>query len=332
MLSPFTGKEMTVQKEWRSMTFKKETFKVCFHTWKCEDTGEQFEDDQFAQLNYEQVQNQYRAKYNIPFKEEIIALREKYDLSAIKMSQVLCFGDNTYRQYEAGEMPSQSNSRLIQLSYDPHEFQKLVALSKAIEGKTLEKLNRKIEHEIEEQRKEKHKTYITDYLFGATQPSTLTGFKKPDFHKFSEMVFYFSEELKPWKTKLNKLLFYTDFTHFKKHGTSLSGVIYRAIPMGPVPDKYQSIYDYLTNDKIIEVNTTFFADGGLGEQFLPAKDKKFNKNLFTEGEFAVMSEVVERFRNTSTSDIIEISHQEKAWIENKEDKNVIDYFYAFDLN
>jgi uncharacterized phage-associated protein len=56
------------------------------------------------------------------------------------------------------------------------------------------------------------------------------------------------------------------------------------------------------------------------------------KNLFTEGEFAVMSEVVERFRNTSTSDIIEISHQEKAWIENKEDKNVIDYFYAFDLN
>jgi uncharacterized phage-associated protein len=45
-----------------------------------------------------------------------------------------------------------------------------------------------------------------------------------------------------------------------------------------------------------------------------------------------MSEVVERFRNTSTSDIIEISHQEKAWIENKEDKNVIDYFYAFDLN
>lgn len=63
MLSPITGKEMIVHKEWREMTFRKETFKVCFHTWKCEDTGEEFEDNRFAQLNYEQVVNQYRERY-----------------------------------------------------------------------------------------------------------------------------------------------------------------------------------------------------------------------------------------------------------------------------
>ncbi len=125
MLSPFSAKEMTVQKEWRTMAYKKEEFRLCFHTWKCGDTGEHFEDDNFAQLNYDQVQNQYRAKYKIPFRDEIVAIREQYDLSAIKMSQVLCFGDNTYRQYEAGEMPSQSNARLIQLASDPHEISKI---------------------------------------------------------------------------------------------------------------------------------------------------------------------------------------------------------------
>jgi hypothetical protein len=67
MQSPFTGKEMTIQKELRTLTFKKDEFRICFHTWKCEDTGEQFEDDVFARLNYDQVQNQYRAKYIFRF-------------------------------------------------------------------------------------------------------------------------------------------------------------------------------------------------------------------------------------------------------------------------
>ena len=30
-------------------------FQVLFHSYKCEDTGEQFEDELFAQLNYNQV-------------------------------------------------------------------------------------------------------------------------------------------------------------------------------------------------------------------------------------------------------------------------------------
>ena len=69
MQSPFTGKEMTIQKELRTMMYKKDEFRIYFHTWKCEYTGEQFEDDVFAKLNYDQVQNQYRAKYAIPFHE-----------------------------------------------------------------------------------------------------------------------------------------------------------------------------------------------------------------------------------------------------------------------
>jgi len=332
MLSPFTGKEMYIRKEWRTLSYKKEEFKVCFHTWKCEDTGEQFEDEQFAQLNFDQVQNQYRAKYAIPFRNEIIAIREKYDLSAIKMSQVLGFGDNTYRQYEAGEMPTQANARLIQFAADPHEFKKMLEISNALEGSTLDKLNKRIESLLHELKRNKHKNLIAEYLIGSLQVNSYTGFRKPDINKLAEMVLFFSEQLKPWKTKLNKLLFYADFKNFSLNGNSISGLIYRAIPMGPVPDKFQSIYDYLTNEKIVEVNTTCFSDGGIGEQFFSTKEKSFNKNLFTENELKVLNDVVDRFRNTSTNEIVEISHKEKAWIENQTNKKPIDYFYAFDLN
>ena len=140
MKSPFTGKEMSIQKEWRTMNFRKDEFKVLFHSYKCEESGEQFEDDAFAQLNYNQLVNQYREKYSIPFTEQIIAIREKYDTSATRMSEILGFGTNSYRQYESGEVPSQSNARLIQLADNPHEFKRLVDLCNTIESKVKDKL------------------------------------------------------------------------------------------------------------------------------------------------------------------------------------------------
>ncbi len=67
MMSPITGKEMVAKKEWRKMNYRNEAFNVLFHTWYCTDSGESFENEMFANLNYEQVINQYREKHNIPF-------------------------------------------------------------------------------------------------------------------------------------------------------------------------------------------------------------------------------------------------------------------------
>lgn len=66
MLSPVTGKEMVVKKEWRKMNYRKEAFGVLFHSWRCLDSGESFEDEEFANINYEQVIKQYREKQDIP--------------------------------------------------------------------------------------------------------------------------------------------------------------------------------------------------------------------------------------------------------------------------
>jgi uncharacterized phage-associated protein/DNA-binding transcriptional regulator YiaG len=331
MNSPFTGKEMSIQKEWRILSFRKEKFNVYFHAYKCEETGEQFEDELFAELNYQQLQNQFRAKYSIPFPAEIKSIREKYGLSATKMSDVLGFGANSYRNYEAGEIPSESNARLIQLSADPHEFRKLISLSNAIDGNVLEKTKQKIEQIIHEQKEAKKKLYIEDYLFVEKQANSLTGFIKPSLNKFAEMVLFFSQELSPMKTKLNKLLFYADFNHFKQTGFSISGMSYKAIQMGPVPNNFQSLYEYITNNNIVEINTIPYTDDIVGEQFVPTINKQFDSSLFTEFEIATLNSVTERFRTASTQNIIDISHQETAWIENENAKKTIDYFFAFDL-
>ncbi len=69
-----------------------------------------------------QAYNQYRDKYNLPFPEEIKEIRAKYGVSATKMSEILGFGINSYRNYENGEVPNQSNANLIQLAKNPIQF------------------------------------------------------------------------------------------------------------------------------------------------------------------------------------------------------------------
>jgi hypothetical protein len=332
MKSPFTGKEMSIQKEWRPMNFRKEEFIICFHSYKCNETGEQFEDDAFSQLNYNQLVNQYRAKYSIPFPEQIIAIRENYNISAARMSEILGFGTNSYRQYEGGEVPSQSNARLIQLADDPHEFKRLIDLCNTLESKVKEKLLHKIKMLLEEQKNTMFEKQLENYFFEGSLPNTFTGFKKPNLEKFTEMVVFFTTKLQPWKTKLNKLLFYADFVMHKQTGYSISGVQYRAIPMGPVPNNFNSIFEYLANKDDVDIYTTSFPNGGTGEQFKPNAKRKFNSNLFAENELTVLKYIAERFKNTSTDEIIEISHKEKAWQKNIDGKSLIDYIYSFDLN
>jgi transcriptional regulator with XRE-family HTH domain len=331
MKSPVTGKEMVLLKETRTLSFRKEEFGVVYHYYKCKDSKESFTTTELDELNLNQLYNQYRVKHKLPFPDEIKLIREKYGLSAAKMSEVLGFGANMYRNYEGGEVPNQSNARLIQLADDAGEFKKLVELSSAFVGKALERVLQNVESIIQDQKLIKFQTQLADYFLGTRLPDSNTGYRLPNLEKISEMVVYFTEKMKPWKTKLNKLLFYADFVMYNKTGFSISGTQYRAITMGPAPNNFQSIFEYLANNDHIDVIYTTFADGNTGEQFVPNAKRQFNPKLFKDQELIILDEITERFKNTSTNEMIKISHKEKAWIENKKESKIIDYKYSFDL-
>ncbi|MBU3676785.1 MAG: XRE family transcriptional regulator, partial [Chitinophagaceae bacterium] len=58
MESPNTGKPMVLMQEHRTMEFRKETFSIVYHAYRCEDTGEQFTTTALDELNMNQVYNQ----------------------------------------------------------------------------------------------------------------------------------------------------------------------------------------------------------------------------------------------------------------------------------
>jgi hypothetical protein len=185
---------------------------------------------------------------------------------------------------------------------------------------------------VEERKRNIFNLNFKEYLLGNHLADIYSGYRNPNFEKFTEMVVYFSEKIEPFKTKMNKLLFYADFLMFKQTCFSISGVRYKAIDMGPVPNNFQSIFEYLANKDEIDIYTTEFSNGHVGEQFKARKDRPFKVDLFSENELEVLEKVATVFKPTSTNEIIELSHLEEAWKKNEKGKSVISYEYAFELN
>lgn len=331
MNSPNTGKEMTLLKEERLMMFRKEEFPIVYHFYLCEDSGEQFTSAELDEINLLQLYNQFRDKHNLPFPEEVRETREKYGLPASTMSEILGFGVNSYRNYENGEVPIHANGKLIQLASDPRKFKDLVEISEGLEKSAKAKIIKRIDALIKEMEGDPFAAKFENYLLDGDLPDEYSGYKKPSLSKLSEMVVFFTERLKPWKTQMNKLLFYADFLNFKRTCFSMSGTRYRAINMGPVPNNYDSIFEYLANKDVIDIWSTEFPNGSIGEQFKPHESRAFNNSLFSETELEVLEMVANKFKGLKTSDLIELSHTEPGWKSNKEDKKIISYKYAFEL-
>ncbi len=71
MQSPFTGGETKLLSEKKEFEFRREKFQVVHFFYKCIDTKEEFTTSELDELNTNQLYNQYREKYSIPFPDEV---------------------------------------------------------------------------------------------------------------------------------------------------------------------------------------------------------------------------------------------------------------------
>src|SRR5690606_35114538 len=266
MKSPFTDGEATLQHEKKELEFRKDVFLVTQFFYKCNDTGEEFTTDELDQINVNQLYNQYREKYGVPFPDEIKEIREQYGVSAAKMSEILGFGVNSYRQYEAGDIPTVASGRLIQAAKDPVEYKKFLVDSRAVlTEKEYKKFSDRVDELIRKNRDNVWENIFTEQIFSHSKHTEYTGYRKPTLERIALVIAYFSENVNDlWKTKLNKLLFYSDFLNYKRSGYSISGIAYRAIPFGPVPAEYDKLYIKLKDDELTNVNFVEF-NGNYGE-------------------------------------------------------------------
>jgi len=334
MNSPLTGKEMPLKNRTETLTFRKESFSYVYHYYYCEDAEKEYVSLELADLNLNQVYNQYRTHHHIPFPEEIIAIRSKYELPANKMAEVLGFGINIYRNYENGEIPSESNAKLITLSSDPHEFRRLLLMTSSLSEKDKEKALQRVNHLIAEESHFIHFN-IDEYIMGETAASEFTGYRLPSIEKALQVVVYFAKQLEPWLTSLNKLLFYADFGHYKRTGQSITGLSYRAINYGVVPRNYSKLFAEAVERDLVEVKYKEFVNANtetyFGQQYSPSDKSTFDESIFDESELKTLNRVSTLFAGQNANNIVNANHKEKAWLENFGKRQLVSYQYSFDL-
>ena len=264
----------------------------------------------------------YNKLYGVP-KEEIIALRKKYNLSQELFSKVIGCAKKTLISYEK-EMSIPNDSYLIlikSLIANPEIITNLVEANKVqFTDKEYNKINNKIS--IFLANNEKQLLLSEEY-----SPTEYNGYTKLNKEKVYNMIIYFADNT-ILKTKLLKEMFYADFLFYKENCKSITGLEYCKLPFGPVPDGFETILLNEYQEGMIDYKPVITSSK---EYYEIAAKKKFNKDLFTKEELDVLAKIKKYFKDYNVKKIVDYSHKEKAYTDTN-DCAKISYDYSFDIN
>lgn len=323
--SPITGGRVFLIENTEEHEYRKEKFEVHARYYICEDTGEQFTGEGQDDLVINQVYNQWRIRHGVPFPEEIKAIRQRYGMNYSQMSKTMGFGANQWKQYEDGVVPSESNGKIIRAIENKEFMLTMLHTSKA---EFTDTEYARLSAQIKSAPDKMHDDYAILFTYGRdNEPSIYNGFGERNPEKVAEMVRWFVGKCdKVCPTKLNKLMFYADFHHYRQHGRSISGLRYRAIQYGPVPEHFDTIYDNIAGiEKMNEITTYGTESTSLVLTTAPSTTE------LTKQEMETLHVIFSSIGALKAREIVELSHKETAWIHNNATHSLISYNDAFEL-
>lgn len=162
---------------------------------------------------------------------------------------------------------------------------------------------------------------------------------KYDLEKFINATLFFAKKVKKLGiTKLNKLLYYSDFEHYRLYGRPIIGDVYIRMEQGPVPKESYSIFtafrsgadNYL--QKVIylrpELVSSLNSNPVKRDTIVPKPKSKVNLSIFSKSEIEVMEKMAFVWKGATAKTASEQSHLEKPWKETK--SGIIDYKLALE--
>ncbi|MBO4653955.1 MAG: DUF4065 domain-containing protein [Bacteroidales bacterium] len=324
--SPITGKPMRLVYEPDTIEFRGEKYPIVYPSYRDDESGEGFTTTESDGVWYNQVTNRYREKHGIPYQNEIIALRELYGFSATKMSLILGFGTNQYRLYEEGEVPSESNGKMIRSAMNPQVFMELVKNSRnQLTEKDFAKISAKVEEVMAQSEKWHDEQWTVERLFRIGR-GLANGFAPQSSARLKNLLLYILRQMgDTFQTKMNKVLFYIDFLSYRERGMAISGLAYQAIEFGPVPQRWDRVYSAF--DEVQEHLQLVKGQECVSLKAVAEADMSF----FAAEEMAVIDEVCEKMKKLTSLAATKMSHKEPAWKKYVGNPETIPFSEAFAL-
>ncbi len=140
------------------------------------------------------------------------------------------------------------------------------------------------------------------------------GGKGYDPKRQEEAILFFAQQISNTylgKTKLMKLLYYTDYEWFQKQGASITGDAYVAMPYGPVPKHAQQTLERLKKAGAIRIEKTKV---GNYDQDRCTGLKEPDVSLFTSEEVAHLNSIARRFEFWTAKQMSDLTHEDWPWL------------------
>jgi uncharacterized phage-associated protein len=135
-----------------------------------------------------------------------------------------------------------------------------------------------------------------------------------DEAKFAELLLYVAERLSGDRsggaTKLNKVVFFAEFTHLRRHHAVISGCEFQKLPHGPAPRRLVAVRQRLIEQGDAELVTEDFL--GRPQHRLIAR-RPADLSRFSDDERKSVDDVLDQLADLSGSQVSELSHQEPGW-------------------
>jgi putative zinc finger/helix-turn-helix YgiT family protein len=303
-----------------------EPVEVSVNLYKCKTCDGEFEDPKSQADPLETAYTEYRKRHHMVQPDEMKAFRKRYALTQSELSKLLGWGPVTLSRYENGALQDEVHDKVLRLAMDPGNLKTLI--EEAPDAVTEEKKARL----LEELRREREQTLSLERFceehFSGHEPDEYSGHKKLDLSKLFNVILYFCKG-GVFKTKINKLLFYADFLHFKEYHVSITGCRYAHATFGPVPDKYETILAALVEKGWLEAEEFVCSKEGVtGEKLIATT--KHDLNAFSDSEIKILATIRERFDAFTSKQIMEFSHKEEGY-KNTDRGRFISYTYADEL-
>jgi putative zinc finger/helix-turn-helix YgiT family protein len=308
-------------------TFKNETFEIIERALVCSECGADLYDEILDGQTMQTLTELYSERIGLSL-EEIKSIREQYGFSMDLFSRILGWSKATIVRYETGKyIPTSSHMMILKNLKDKPEL--LDEFYKSNSHKFNEKEQEKIIQKLnynDQTKVEKGLTEALNINYKLYEKTVSSGYVNFHLDKLINMILYFSNA-GVLKTKLMKLLFYSDFLNYKRNLLSMSGMPYVKLPYGPVPKDHDLLLSTLEKNKFINIDYDFVNEYTI----INIKSQTdFDESLFSPEEIQILEQVKEHFQGFGSRKISDFSHEEDGW-KNTDDSEVISYDYALNL-
>ena len=295
----------------------------------CPLTDEMYADEQQISANDIAMKNAYREKMGLLTSHQISAIRTRYSISQSDLCLLLSWGGKTITRYESHQVQDIAHDTILRkLADDPEWFLQLLEAKKEyLPSASFQKYHEAGTALFEQ----KHDQYLRSAIMAKyarfLQNPEANGNRKLSLEKVADMIRYYADSAHVtslYLVKLMKLLWYGDALSYKRRGYSISGMTYRALPMGAAPIAYESIIDLSgIHHEEVEIGD------GTGCRFLPSEDKKYT--YLSAEDMEILDAVIQRFGKLSKTEIIDAMHKEDAYTETAP-YDIIQFKYAKTLS